>query len=92
MEFVVNAAIYHDIAHMRVAHTQHNMCVSSWCNSTNYRKSKLADYLKYYFHFADRIIGEVNQKFTTPPKKNAGAVCIDRKKNRRVKKPKILNT
>ena len=25
MEFVVNAAIYHDIAHMRVAHTQHNL-------------------------------------------------------------------
>ncbi|KAK7602830.1 hypothetical protein V9T40_006804 [Parthenolecanium corni] len=24
MEFVVNAAIYHDIAHMRVAHTPHN--------------------------------------------------------------------
>ncbi|XKL62053.1 hypothetical protein PGB90_001886 [Kerria lacca] len=24
MEFVVNAAIYHDIAHMRVSHTQHN--------------------------------------------------------------------
>ncbi len=25
MEFVVNAAIYHDIAHMRVAHTHHNL-------------------------------------------------------------------
>ncbi|XP_065214762.1 nuclear receptor coactivator 7 isoform X5 [Planococcus citri] len=25
MEFVVNAAIYHDIAHMRVAHTPHNL-------------------------------------------------------------------
>lgn len=45
MEFVVNAAIYHDIAHMRVAHTQNNLCVpDSRCNMVEITSNELETY------------------------------------------------